>query len=114
MSNMVTAAGTRLGRYKVCSLLGKGGMGEVWLAHDTQLDRTVALKILPFAGALDPKHLQRFKNEAQAAAHLHHTNIVPVYFVGSERGVHYYAMQLIEGLYGRASHPGFAATSRAK
>ena len=52
----------------------------------------MALKVLPLAAALDPKHLQRFKNEAQAAAQLHHTNIVPVYAVGSERGVHYYSM----------------------
>src|SRR5262249_29429037 len=50
-----------------------------------------------FAAALDARHLQRFKNEAQAAAHLHHTNIEPVYGVGCERGVHYYAMQYIEG-----------------
>jgi serine/threonine protein kinase len=57
----------------------------------------VALKVLPFAAALDAKHLQRFKNEALAAAHLHHTNIVPVINVGCERGVHYYAMQYIEG-----------------
>jgi serine/threonine protein kinase len=55
------------------------------------------LKVLPFAAALDARQLQRFKNEAQAAAHLHHTNIVPVYAVGFERGTHYYAMQLIEG-----------------
>jgi serine/threonine protein kinase len=53
--------------------------------------------VLPFAATLDPKQLQRFKNEAQAAAGLHHTNIVPVYFVGCERGVHFYAMQLIDG-----------------
>jgi serine/threonine protein kinase len=58
----------------------------------------VALKVLPFAAALDSKQLQRFKNEAQAAAHLNHTNIVPVFGVGCERGVHYYAMQFIEGL----------------
>ena len=57
----------------------------------------VALKVLPFAAALDAKQLQRFKNEAQAAAHLHHQNIVPVYGVGCERGVHYYAMQFIDG-----------------
>jgi serine/threonine protein kinase len=57
----------------------------------------VALKVLPFAATLDPKQLQRFKNEAQAAAHLHHSNIVPVYATGCERGVHYYAMQFIEG-----------------
>src|SRR5262249_28289287 len=61
------------------------------------LGREVALKVLPFAAALDPRQLQRFKNEAQAAAHLHHTNIVPVYGVGCERGVHYYAMQYIDG-----------------
>src|SRR5262249_43052390 len=59
--------------------------------------RRVALKVLPLAATMDPRHLQRFKNEAQAAAGLHHTNIVPVYYVGSERGVHYYAMQYIEG-----------------
>jgi hypothetical protein len=61
------------------------------------LGRRVALKVLPFAAAMDQKQLQRFKNEAQAAAHLHHTNIVPVFGVGCERGVHYYAMQYIEG-----------------
>jgi tetratricopeptide (TPR) repeat protein len=57
----------------------------------------VALKVLPFAAALDPRQLQRFKNEAQAAAHLHHPHIVPVYYVGCERGVHFYAMQFIDG-----------------
>src|SRR5205085_7609703 len=57
----------------------------------------VALKVLSFAAALDNRQLQRFKNEAQAAAQLHHTNIVPVYAVGCARSVHYYAMQLIEG-----------------
>ncbi|HEY8505041.1 MAG TPA: protein kinase, partial [Gemmataceae bacterium] len=61
------------------------------------LGRRVALKVLPFAAALDARQLKRFKNEAQAAANLHHTNIVPVYAVGCERGVHYYAMQLIDG-----------------
>ena len=61
------------------------------------LGRRVAVKILPLADALDPRHLQRFRNEAQAAAQLHHTNIVPVYGVGCERSVHFYAMQLIEG-----------------
>src|SRR5207253_6132705 len=61
------------------------------------LGRRVAPKVLPFAAALDAKQLQRFKNEAQAAAHLHHQHIVPVYAVGCERGVHYYAMQFIDG-----------------
>src|SRR5213078_3865957 len=72
-------------------------LGVVYEAEQISLRRRVALKVLAFAAAMDPRHLQRFKNEAQAAAHLHHTNIVPVYFVGEERGVHYYAMQFIEG-----------------
>src|SRR5438046_495824 len=76
---------------------GRGGMGVVYEAVQLSLGRRVALKVLPFAAALDAKQLQRFKNEAQAAAQLHHTNIVPVYAVGEARGVHYYAMQLIEG-----------------
>jgi serine/threonine protein kinase len=71
-------------------------MGVVYEAVQISLGRRVALKVLPFAAALDAKQLQRFKNEAQAAAHLHHTNIVPVISVGCERGVHYYAMQYIE------------------
>src|SRR5262249_1908199 len=61
------------------------------------LNRTVALKVLPFAATMDPRQIRRFQNEAQAAAGLHHTNIVPVYAVGCERGVHFYAMQFIEG-----------------
>jgi serine/threonine protein kinase len=86
-----------LGDFRILRPLGRGGMGIVYEAEQVSLGRKVALKVLPFAGALDPRQLQRFKNEAQAAAHLHHTNIVPVHFVGCERGVHYYAMQLIEG-----------------
>ena len=72
-------------------------MRQVYRALDTRLGREVALKVLPFAATLDARHLQRFKSEAQAAALLHHTNIVPVYAVGCERGVHFYAMQLIDG-----------------
>ena len=72
-------------------------MGVVYEAEQISLDRRVALKVLPFAAALDRRQLQRFQTEAQAAAQLHHTNIVPVYAVGCERGVHYYAMQFIEG-----------------
>ena len=86
-----------LGDYRIVREIGRGGMGVVYEAMQLSLGRRVALKILPLAAALDPKHLQRFKNEAQAAVQLHHTNIVPVYAVGSERGVHYYAMQLIDG-----------------
>jgi eukaryotic-like serine/threonine-protein kinase len=86
-----------LGDFRIEREIGRGGMGVVYEAVQMSLGRRVALKVLPFAAALDAKQLQRFQNEAQAAAALHHTNIVPVYAVGCERGVHYYAMQLIEG-----------------
>jgi serine/threonine protein kinase len=86
-----------LGDFRIEHEIGRGGMGVVYEAVQLSLGRRVALKVLPFAAALDAKQLQRFQNEAQAAAQLHHTNIVPVYAVGSERGVHYYAMQLIDG-----------------
>ncbi len=86
-----------LGDYRIVREIGRGGMGIVYEAVQLSLGRRVALKVLSFAAALDARQLQRFKNEAQAAAALHHTNIVPVFAVGCERGVHYYAMQLIEG-----------------
>jgi serine/threonine protein kinase len=86
-----------LGDFRIVREIGRGGMGVVYEAVQLSLGRRVALKVLPFAAALDERHLQRFKNEAQAAAHLHHTNIVPVYAVGCDRGTHYYAMQLIDG-----------------
>jgi WD40 repeat protein/serine/threonine protein kinase len=86
-----------LGDFRIVREVGRGGMGVVYEAIQLSLGRRVALKVLPFAAALDARQLQRFKNEAQAAAHLHHTNIVPVYSVGCERGLHYYAMQFIEG-----------------
>jgi tetratricopeptide (TPR) repeat protein/tRNA A-37 threonylcarbamoyl transferase component Bud32 len=72
-------------------------MGVVYEAEQISLGRRVAVKVLPFAAALDARHLQRFQNEAHAAAHLHHQHIVPVYGVGCERGVHYYAMQYVDG-----------------
>src|SRR5207249_10872308 len=87
----------QIGEFRLLREVGRGGMGVVYEAVQLSLGRRVALKVLPFAAALDAKQLQRFQNEAQAAAQLHHTNIVPVYAVGVERGVHYYAMQLIEG-----------------
>jgi WD40 repeat protein/serine/threonine protein kinase len=87
----------RLGDFRILREIGRGGMGVVYEAEQISLGRRVALKVLPFASALDGKQLQRFKNEAQAAAGLQHTNIVPVYFVGCERGVHFYAMQFVEG-----------------
>lgn len=87
----------RIGDFCLLREVGRGGMGVVYEAEQLSLRRRVALKVLPFASALDPRHLQRFRNEAQAAAQLHHTHIVPVFAVGAERGVHYYAMQFIDG-----------------
>ena len=86
-----------LGDFQILHEIGRGGMGIVYEATQLSLGRRVALKVLPFAATFDAKHLQRFRQEAQAAAQLHHTNIVPVYAVGCERGIHFYAMQLIEG-----------------
>ncbi len=86
-----------LGDFRIVREVGRGGMGVVYEAEQVSLGRRVALKVLPFAATMDPRHLQRFHKEAKAAACLHHTNIVPVFAVGSERGVHFYAMQFIDG-----------------
>jgi serine/threonine protein kinase len=87
----------QLGDFRLLREIGRGGMGVVYEAEQISLRRRVALKVLPFAAAIDPRQLQRFRNEAMAAAHLRHEHIVPVYAVGSERGIHFYAMQFIEG-----------------
>jgi serine/threonine protein kinase len=86
-----------LGDFRILREIGRGGMGVVYEAEQLSLSRRVALKVLPFASMLDPRHLQRFKNEALAAAHLDHPNIVEVYGTGCERGVHFYAMRYVEG-----------------
>jgi serine/threonine protein kinase/tetratricopeptide (TPR) repeat protein len=86
-----------LGDYRLLREIGRGGMGVVYEAQQISLNRRVAVKVLPFASLLDPRQLQRFHNEAQAAACLHHEHIVPVFAVGCERGVHYYAMRFIDG-----------------
>ncbi|HTU89245.1 MAG TPA: serine/threonine-protein kinase [Gemmataceae bacterium] len=89
--------GIVLGDFRILREVGRGGMGVVYEAEQVSLGRRIALKVLPFALTLDTRQLQRFKNEARAAAQLHHQHIVPVYYVGSERGVHFYAMQYIDG-----------------
>lgn len=91
------SAGEPLGDFRLIREIGRGGMGVVYEAEQRSLSRRVALKILPFAAVLDQRQLQRFKNEAVAAGTLEHPNIVPVYSVGCERGVHYYAMRLVDG-----------------
>lgn len=88
----------RLGDFILGCEVGRGGMGVVYEARQISLGRRVALKVLPFAAVLDARQIARFKNEAQAAAQVQHPNIVPVFAIGAERGVHYYAMQFIDGL----------------
>ena len=87
----------QLGEFQLLKEIGRGGMGIVYEAEQISLQRRVALKVLPFAAAIDAKHVLRFKNEALAAGMLNHPHIVPVYSVGNERGVHFYSMQLVEG-----------------
>ena len=87
----------QLGEYRILRELGRGGMGIVYEAVQESLGRHVALKVLPFQSLADANQLERFRREAQAAARLHHTNIVPVFGVGEHDGVHYFAMQFIQG-----------------
>ncbi|MGO9465537.1 MAG: protein kinase domain-containing protein [Isosphaeraceae bacterium] len=87
----------RLGDFRILRVLGQGGMGIVYEAVQESLGRHVALKVLPPHGRLDPTQLGRFRREARSAAGLHHTNIVPVFAVGEQDGVPYYAMQFIQG-----------------
>src|SRR5882757_6689406 len=94
---MTMAAGTRLGRYEIRSQIGEGGMGEVYLAHDTQLDRVVALKILTAEVARDQQRLHRFLQEARAASSLSHPNVAHIYEIGEVDGTHFIAMEYIEG-----------------
>src|SRR5271170_3359989 len=89
--------GSHLGPYEIVSLLGAGGMGEVYRARDARLDRTVAIKILPAAVAADGDGLRRFEREARAASALNHPNIVTIYELGEDGSTHYIAMELIEG-----------------
>jgi len=87
----------RLGDYRILREVGRGGMGVVYEAEQVSLGRRVALKVLPFAAAIDPKQRQRFQIEAQAAAQLHHPHIVPIFNVGCDQGIHYYVMQFVDG-----------------
>jgi len=90
--------GTRLGNYEVHSLLGRGGMGEVYLAEDTALARKVALKVLHQELTRDEQPLQRFKQEARAASGLKHPNIITIYSVGQEDGIYFIATEYVNGL----------------
>jgi serine/threonine protein kinase/WD40 repeat protein/tetratricopeptide (TPR) repeat protein len=88
----------QLGDYRILREVGRGGMGVVYEAQQLSLGRHVAIKVLPAHALLDPRHLGRFQREARSAARLHHTNIVPVFGVGEQEGLHYFVMQFIPGL----------------
>ena len=94
---MAIAAGTTLGRYEIRSLIGSGGMGEVYLAQDTQLRRPVALKLLPANFTLDEDRLRRFEQEAYSASALNHPNILTIYEIVELDGVRFIAMEYVEG-----------------
>ncbi len=89
--------GTRLGPYEIVSPIGAGGMGEVYLARDTRLDRTVAIKVLPEALASDPDRLQRFEQEARTLSTVSHPNLLAIYDVGTHDATHYLVSEFLEG-----------------
>ncbi|MBI4480310.1 MAG: serine/threonine protein kinase, partial [Acidobacteria bacterium] len=94
---MVLTEGTKLGQYEIRELIGKGGMGEVYRARDTKLERDVALKLLPEAFARDPERVARFKREAKLLASLNHPNIAAIYDLEESAGRHFLVMELVEG-----------------
>src|SRR5918996_522642 len=87
----------QIGHYRILKKLGEGGMGEVFCAQDLKLGRNVALKILPLKLAEDVKRLRRFLREARMASTLSHPNVTHIYEVGEENGIHYIAMEYVEG-----------------
>src|SRR6478672_11167284 len=93
----VLSPGTKLGRYEIRSQLGAGGMGEVYLAQDTRLDRSVALKILPDGVAADPDRMKRFEHEAKTASGLNHPNIITIYEIDRAGSTSFIATEFIEG-----------------
>src|SRR6266540_5637024 len=96
--NMQLSPNSILSHYRIVSKIGAGGMGEVYLAQDTKLDRKVALKILPADVASNRDRMERFTREAKSAATLNHPNIAHMYEIGESEGTHYIAMEFIEGV----------------
>src|SRR5438309_2243639 len=97
MGRVALTSGSRLGPYEIRSVLGVGGMGEVYRATDTKLGRDIALKVLPTDMAHDPERLSRFRREAKALAQLDHPGIVTIHSVEESDGVHFLTMQLVNG-----------------
>src|SRR5438270_4547894 len=94
---MTLSSGAKLGPYDVVAPAGAGGMGEVYRAHDSRLNREVAIKVLPAAFSRDPERLRRFQQEAQAVAALNHPNILAIHDFGEHEGSPYIVMELLEG-----------------
>jgi len=94
---MALTSGTKLGPYEIQSPLGAGGMGEVYRARDPRLGRDVAIKVLPSSFSADGDRLQRFAQEARAAAALNHPNILAIFDIGDDRGSPYVVSELLEG-----------------
>jgi serine/threonine protein kinase len=94
---MSLSPGTRLGPYEIQLAIGAGGMGEVYKARDTRLDRTVAIKVLPDAFAQDADRLARFEREARAVAAISHPNILDIHDVGSDNGRTFVVTELLDG-----------------
>src|SRR5262247_3858446 len=94
---MAIATGARFNHYEIIAPLGAGGMGEVWRARDTRLNREVAVKVLPASCAQDPDRLRRFEQEALATSALNHPNILTVYDVGREGQIAFVVEELLEG-----------------
>ena len=94
---MSLSEGTKIGPYEVIGLIGQGGMGEVWQARDTKLDRDVALRVLPEAFTSDPERLARFEREAKVLASLNHLNIGSIYGLEEAEGIRALILELVEG-----------------
>ena len=97
LTTTASLIGTQLSTYKIEKLLGAGGMGEVYLARDTKLNRSVALKILPWHFLADTDRLERFRREARALSSLNHPNLITIYEVGEADGLHFIATEFVEG-----------------
>src|SRR5262245_52863964 len=109
---MTLHCGSRLGRYEVDSLIASGGMGDVYRAHDTRLNRQVALKVLATSVLADPERLARFTQEARTTALINHPNIVAVYDVGADEGHPFVVSELLRGGTLRARMKGGALPVR--
>jgi serine/threonine protein kinase len=109
---MALTSGTKLGPFEIQSLLGAGGMGEVYRARDPRLQRDVAIKVIPVSLAADSERLRRFEQEARAVAALNHPNILAIYDIGTREGAPFIISELLEGESLRKRLSGGALTVR--